>query len=270
MTADQSHQMPRSATAKVQLGIAGQTRELSIPLTVGPARVVDLLPAARELANQEASANIERAEGEGKKVSCCAGCGACCRQLVAISVVEAQGLAELVEKLPPERQAVIRGRFADAIARLESAGLLDPAEPHGQRMPLARAASSRAAALRDIAQRYFSLKIACPFLENESCSIYPERPMVCRVHHVTSPAENCSRLFEAQVDKLEPAFHMGEVLCRTAHRSIGADNGMIPLVLSLEWSAANGESLAPRVDGEQLLGLMFDELQPASRAEMAG
>lgn len=252
----------RCATAKVQLGIAGQTHEFSIPVTVGPARVVDLLPAARELANQEAAANIARAESAGKRISCCAGCGACCRQLVAISVVEAQGLADLVDRLPAERQAVIRARFAEAVARLEAAGLLDSAEPPGRRVPVARETSSLAAALRDVAQRYFRLQIACPFLEDESCSIYAERPMVCRVHHVTSPAENCSRLFEAEVEKLEPAFHMGEVLCRTAHRSVGADNGMIPLVLSLEWSAAHAESLAARVDGEQLLGLMFQELGP--------
>ena len=37
---------------------------------------------------------------------------------------------------------------------------------------------------------------------------------------------------------------------------------MIPLMLSLEWSAAHAESLAARVDGEQLLGLMFQELGP--------
>ena len=32
----------------------------------------------------------------------------------------------------------------------------------------------------------------CPFLEDESCSIHPERPLVCREYLVTSPAELCA------------------------------------------------------------------------------
>jgi Fe-S-cluster containining protein len=36
------------------------------------------------------------------------------------------------------------------------------------------------------------LAIACPFLENESCGIYPHRPLACREYLVTNPAANCS------------------------------------------------------------------------------
>ena len=32
----------------------------------------------------------------------------------------------------------------------------------------------------------------CPFLEEESCSIHPDRPLVCREYLVTSPAELCA------------------------------------------------------------------------------
>jgi Fe-S-cluster containining protein len=32
----------------------------------------------------------------------------------------------------------------------------------------------------------------CPFLEDESCSIHPDRPLVCREYLVTSPAELCA------------------------------------------------------------------------------
>ncbi len=39
---------------------------------------------------------------------------------------------------------------------------------------------------------YFALGVPCPFLEDESCSIHPERPLVCREYLVTSPAELCA------------------------------------------------------------------------------
>jgi uncharacterized protein len=32
---------------------------------------------------------------------------------------------------------------------------------------------------------------ACPFLEDDKCSIYEHRPFVCRVYHVLSPSELC-------------------------------------------------------------------------------
>src|SRR5687767_4295062 len=67
---------------------------------------------------------LERERAAGRAISCRAGCGACCRQLVAISVVEAESLAQLVAAMPEERAAVIRERFAAALKRLEEAGLL--------------------------------------------------------------------------------------------------------------------------------------------------
>ena len=45
---------------------------------------------------------------------------------------------------------------------------------------------------RSLGLRYFALGIPCPFLEAESCSIYTERPLVCREFLVSSPPENCA------------------------------------------------------------------------------
>jgi len=53
------------------------------------------------------------------------GCGACCRQLVPITEIEARYLGELVEFLAQERQTEIRRRFADVLRRLDEADLLE-------------------------------------------------------------------------------------------------------------------------------------------------
>ena len=45
---------------------------------------------------------------------------------------------------------------------------------------------------REVSTGYFALGVACPFLEEESCSIHAERPLVCREYLVTSPAERCA------------------------------------------------------------------------------
>ena len=189
---------------------------------------------------------------------------------MAISYVEAQDLAELVASLPVERQTVIRGRFADALSQLEAAGVVSPKESPGGRAMLAP--DDHPSNIHDVARRYFQEQIPCPFLENESCSIHPRRPLVCREYHVTSPAENCRRLYEVGVERLHPPLHMGEVMARTVQKAIGASLEMIPLVLSLEWSEEHSKQLYEPRDGMDLFRTMIGEIdteyaQPFGRRE---
>src|SRR5260370_26127230 len=78
--------------------------------------------------------------------------------------------------MPPERRDALSGCFAAAEAAIEDAGLKE----RGERSD------------RELSVAYFAARIPCPFLEDESCSIHPERPLVCREYLVTSPAELCA------------------------------------------------------------------------------
>ena len=111
----------RVGLAVIRMDIHGRDLAFEVPVPIGPSRLVDLLPATGTIASQEAQANIDRAREEGKEIRCKAGCGACCRQLVAISSIEARFLSELVAAMPAERQAVIRERFREGIRKLEDA-----------------------------------------------------------------------------------------------------------------------------------------------------
>jgi Fe-S-cluster containining protein len=259
----------RIGLATIRMELQGQTRAFSAPVPQGPSRLLDLLPATREIANQEAQANIDRVRAEGKDISCRAGCGACCRQLVAISAVEAKSLAELVASLPAERQTVIRQRFADGIRRLEDAGVIDASEPAGKRVPVAHNKGSMALTLADLGQRYFRVGIACPFLEEESCGIYEHRPAVCRQYHVTSPAENCRRLYEVPIDRLEPTFHVSEMLGTLAEKLVGVEQSTLMLIQSLEWAEANGAALDQTGDGERMFGALMNEIAALAQESTA-
>jgi Fe-S-cluster containining protein len=251
-------------TANIHLRLLDQDHTFSVPIPSGQVTVLDLLPAAQELSRQATVVVVEDAHARGRAVSCRAGCGACCRQLVAISYVEAQDLAELVASMPPERQAVIRARFAEAIRRLEAAGVLSSYEPNGERVVLAPNVGDHETSLHLAAQAYFEQQIPCPFLEEESCSIHPRRPLVCREYHVTSPAEDCARLYQVGVERLLPPLHMGNVLARTVQQTAGLAAEMIPLVLSLEWNEVNGARLKGPRDGRGLFQTMIDAIDPAS------
>jgi Fe-S-cluster containining protein len=95
---------------------------------------------------------------------------------VPVSRTEAERLLSTVAALPAERRAVLEGRFAAAEAALAAADLKE----------------RKGRPDRELSTAYFALGIPCPFLEEESCSIHPDRPLVCREYLVTSPAELCA------------------------------------------------------------------------------
>lgn len=108
--------------------------------------------------------------------------------------------------------------------------------------------------------RYFQQQIACPFLEHESCTIYAERPLVCREYHVTSPPEHCARLYEIEVAPVETPIRMGDVMVQVGHEIAGASLEAIPLVLALEWAEAHPAALTRQADGLQLLAAMMTRI----------
>ncbi len=158
-----------TATLRLSVGDLRIVHPITVP--TGPVPAADVVPALQELVN----AVVAAAEA-GKAISCRKGCGACCRQLVPISRTEGEALVALVEAMPKEQRKALRARFAAAEARIAGAGLAD------------RAGRSD----RELSIAYFALGVACPFLEDESCSIHRDRPLVCREYLVTSPAELCA------------------------------------------------------------------------------
>lgn len=250
----------REVPANIHLQLAGQTRTVEVPIPAGKQPISALFPAARAIAHEIIGFAVDQAERDARKVSCCAGCGACCRQLVVISLAEAAALAKLVASLPVERQSVIRQRFADALTRLEAAGLLDAAEPPGDRHLI----QSTDANVLPLAVRYFRLQIACPFLEDESCSIHPDRPLVCREYLVTSPAERCSLLYQEPIETIELPVHIGQAMVQTTHRVAGLPVEAIPLVLALEWANHHAGLLDRHEDGLAMLQTLVEEIQKAS------
>src|SRR5262249_59780961 len=86
--------------------------------------------------------------------------------------------------------------------------------------------------------RYFLQAIPCPFLEEEACSIYAERPLSCRDYVVTSPPENCSLPTPETVRRVPLAINMWQATHGTV-QSAGAQRPWVPLALAPEWAEAH-------------------------------
>lgn len=223
MTADSGHS---TATLRLTVGDIRIAHPISVPNASVPA--AEIVPALQGLVNAVVGATEDRSTAEGKAISCRKGCGACCRQLVPISRTEGERLLAMVERLPEARRAALSARFAAASAALAVAGqrdgLLDPARRAGRTD-------------RELSTAYFALGIACPFLEEESCSIHPERPLICREYLVTSPAELCAGPVQAGVTPLAvPKLSLAARGLEDDRAEADTIDRWFPLALLMEWS----------------------------------
>jgi Fe-S-cluster containining protein len=175
----------------ILLKIGDEAAAFHLEVPDAPTTLEALMPVFQGLANEVARRAAGRAIAGGEAISCRAGCGACCRQAVPVAESEARTIAALVEAMPEPRRTVVRARFEAAEQRLEEAALASRLVdmPDGK-------------AVIEVGTRYFDLGVPCPFLEAESCSIHPDRPLRCREYFVTSPAAACAKMVPGTIDKV--------------------------------------------------------------------
>lgn len=211
---------------------------LNLETSVGPIKgdlsftdcLIDLseiVPTAMALTDTLVEKAIAREERNGKSVSCGAGCGTCCRQLVMISIPEALFLVETISELEESQKNTLLHRFDAIQTKVEEWGLLDEIiSPtyctQNHNFP--------------ITKQYFHLDIPCPFLVNESCSIHENRPTVCRDYNVTSPKEMCKDPYAHDIKKLPTPLALTATLSKTTAVVSGKKMKMVPLSLLPYWS----------------------------------
>lgn len=238
-------------TINVNVELAGPEWRLQTTMSVPaePIALKEMLPLFFSFADAAMSTAANGVEQTGEKISCKKGCGACCRQLVPISETEARWIGELVARLPIQKQNEIRKRFAEARRRLAETGLLEK---------LLHRESWVEGEGWSIAMSYFRLAIACPFLENEACSIHPDRPIKCREYLVTSSAANCRQPSANNIRMVDLPFQMWTALARLENASPNKEKiRWVPLILALEWADAHAQEPKPR-PGHEVLREFFD------------
>jgi Fe-S-cluster containining protein len=233
-----------SATVNVEARLGNHTLQFSVTVPAGPTRLDELLPLLQMLSDNLVGGAEQEAQRRGQCISCRKGCGACCRQLVPLSPVDARNIARLVQELPEPRRTKITARFTEARRRLEEAGIWQRLE---QRHAWPEGTST------EVGLEYFQLGIPCPFLEDESCSIHQNRPLSCREYLVTSPAENCARPTVQSIDWLPLVAKVWVAAARCEPAAPDAKRlNWVPLVQGLDWAAEQPESSAEKSGPEVL------------------
>lgn len=219
----------------VELTVFGGHLRATLPVPRGPTTPGAMLDLFRSVAEAVIHLSVASVRKQGREISCRAGCGACCRQLVPISETEARDLIAYVEGLPEPRRSEIKTRFARAVERIDAAAFRDRLmAPWTQPVETARSAGVD----------YFRLGIPCPFLEDESCGIHPRRPLICREYLVTSPAERCATLED--VEGVHVPRRASVALNRVGQTPEHAVTRSVPLTMIFEWTKTAPPDPSPR------------------------
>lgn len=249
-----------SVTATVDLVLDEQPLRMQLTVPSGPTTPGRLLPLLRGLTDAVVDSAVEKNAAQGRPISCCEGCGACCRQLVPIAPAEAHRLCQVIDAMPEPRRNEVLNRFEGAHAKLAATGMLDRL-----RAPARMDEASR----RQLGIDYFRHGVACPFLEQESCSIYAERPLACREYLVTSPAAHCAQPTPDSIDRLPIVARVSRALWKLEADQDKVELPWVPLITALEWAQVHQEA-PPTTSGPAQIELLFRLLgttQPVTTAE---
>lgn len=244
---------PVSVTARFSLRIGADTLNASVQLPTARTTLTQLLPVIQNLENAIVNDVASDSESAGKPISCRSGCGACCRQLVPISLFEAEALVRWLQMLPQDRLDSLRERFHSALSNLRDAGILDRLlDGSGLHDKVTR---------KQLGIDYFHAGVPCPFLDNESCGIYEIRPLICREYLVTSPPIFCQNPTVNNVSGIELPVRLSRTLFSLGKEAAEDTKGWIPLVFLLDWAergSVPGESVAG--SGPDVLKRFLDRL----------
>lgn len=233
---------------------AGQlTTAVDVPAGFVP--VTAIVPLMRRLGEEAQALEQGRAAEAGRRLSCHKGCAACCRMMVPLSPPEAFALQRYVGSLPPDRQARVAERVAQAKSVLLAHGLWHRLRDMGETTH-----PPDDAALEPINRDYYALRLACPFLEDETCSIYEERPAACRELLVTTPAEWCQDMVQNHVEQIPVPVRIGPALSLLWGEITRAPARLIPLPTALEWADRHQRENDQRWPGTQLLDRALDKV----------
>jgi Fe-S-cluster containining protein len=127
--------------------------------------------------------------------------------------------------MPEKRQQRVRATFAHHLTAVAEAGLLK------QLQDVAGLAREQR---RELAKDYFKLGLECPFLENQSCGIYQDRPLECREFRVTSDPRHCARLDPQGIEHIERNMWMASALRKLSIDSQNTNkDGWVSMIFAL-------------------------------------
>ncbi len=215
----------------------------------GRARLSEIVPAARIICDRIIDITIEHVRMRGGIIPCNKECSACCNYLVSLSVPEVLCFREEISHKRKYQLNRIMQAYLYAARRIMKY------RPPNNLLESPSNSPNNFYKTKILAAWYSGLNITCPFLRNHQCTIYGQRPFVCREHFVTGSAWGC-RGKSGQTQVIEMPLQMGNVLCRLSEELCGVGDAIM-MPLALAWCDINKPLCHGTWPAETMVKLLF-------------
>ena len=218
----------------LDLDVLDETINFRTVVGQGQAKLADIVPLARTISSKITDVVLKNTRSKGDQIPCFKGCSACCnRCLVPLSVPEAFRLKEEIEVAPAHQLQSIWINCLNA-----SRHILLHKPPKKIVHQSAEASSKKAADMNLISSWYTSFNVACPFLHQDVCTIYEQRPLACREHYIIGSAEGCEDE-DSFAEVLDMPIQIPNALGQLASELEGTSVEAVILPLALVWCKEN-------------------------------
>jgi Fe-S-cluster containining protein len=196
------------------------------PRTVTPDDALRIAGMLQDEIDAGTDARAGAARTRGLHIACAAGCNACCEQPIIVYLPEVIRIAAWLAR--PENAAV-RGAFLERYPAWR-----ERAADHFDAITHARDDE----AARDAHLAQWQRRLRCAFNDaGGKCSIYPVRPIVCRLAHALDSDERChAESFDGRLPvamsypPVERAGERARAILKALHHALGGEkNRRMPL-----------------------------------------
>lgn len=217
-----------------KIDVFGRPINFAISFADRRAKLTDLVPMAQSLCTKLVTSVVRDSRAAGYNITCRRGCSNCCDWLVPLSIAEAFWLKDQIAAVPTGRREVILHSFLAKAKRILGCRLPDNLD----------IADSDNVRLQTISDWYREFNLSCPFLSHNICTIYGERPLVCRECIVTSDSCFCKTDSRSEPEAVSLPVSIAEVLANVSSELANTNIEAVILPLCLAWCDVNSEVAA--------------------------
>jgi Fe-S-cluster containining protein len=221
-------------TINLELDILDERLQFCIGVADERVALADIVPLAHTISARIADIVIARDRRQGDDIACRKGCAYCCQShLVPLAVPEAFRLKEYIYSRPRDlRDAMLR------LCLLAARDILNE-EPAEFIVPRTETDSIDSFGfLSDLSRWYVGLGVSCPFLSENICTIYENRPSACRDHFVYGSSIACANV-DVPAEPVKMPVPMVEVLGQLAGEFEDNEVEAVILPLTPVWCEQN-------------------------------
>ncbi len=144
--------------------------------------------------NNSYNALLKTLASKGEAVSCRKGCTHCCFHYVAVPLTHGMAIADYLYDKKEALKKFIHNYEKWCHKGYDISNVIDQTRAHAfaSAVPI----NDIIALTRPLSMRYLEMGIACPFLEKDTCLIYPVRPLPCSGQFSVTPEDWCNHKAE--------------------------------------------------------------------------